>query len=84
MISEQIVRVANTPCLLLSDRSEVRILLGVPESAEFFRKNQKNSALFYFLCLFKNLVIRDKEAVACASDSGDKFCAFLLTVLAGN
>ena len=32
MISEQIVRVANTPCLLLSVGSEVQILSGTPES----------------------------------------------------
>ena len=32
MISEQIVRVANTPCLLLSVGSEVQILSGMPES----------------------------------------------------
>lgn len=43
MISEQIVCVANTPCLLLSGRSLVRIQFGVPKSRSF---------LFYGLRLF--------------------------------
>ena len=33
---------------LLSDRSEVRILLGVPESAEFFVKIRKTRHFFIF------------------------------------
>ena len=34
MISEQIVRVSNTPCLLLRGRSGVRIPFGVPRNVE--------------------------------------------------
>ena len=42
MISEQIVRVANTPCLLLSVGSEVQILSGTPESTA--------ASLFFGVC----------------------------------
>ena len=58
MISEQIVRVANTPCLLLRGRSGVRIPFGVPEAADFSAFCEKSAA---FLHLFEKLVIQGKK-----------------------
>ena len=75
MISEQIVRVANTPCLLLSDRSEVRILLGVPKSAWFSEKARKTRHFLIFSYFGDKLILQGNGAVVWASDSKKEFCA---------
>ena len=69
---------------LLSDRSEVRILLGVPKSAYFSEKTRKIRHFLIFSYFGEKLVLQGNGAVVWASDSRKKFCAFWLTVLARN